>query len=657
MTGPAIKRSITMFNVTKLEVQRNINKWTAWCLAIFLIVLIAVNQVGIEKFKVDQKQSEAFVRVQVKLLEGFINYEQYGALGIDRLLQGCPLISLFYNSSTLTDLQANVEITSRYKLYKPEMGKNLFKRPTGGNLDFSWFFLIFGSLAVCLWSFFACRNKEYMMFLNNFAGPGRVYPGILLGRVILIIISILIMVLAARLQFLINGIPLNAAENSALCYFFLAASITMSILAAVSARLGAIKNWKKGAVKAAVFWIIVVFLWPEVLNLVFSREAEVNMKSLEEHQIQKNEQLLGFEREALKNTGRYKTQHEKKESDRESAEIYWEVVSKNIRKIDLEMIEKTEGISGEFQSWSIFNPVTFYKSVNNELGSKGYNSYNRFFRENLAIQRGFLRRVFDKRYYENYTRVEPYLPLERLVVKAEPGLPLFFFAGILLNLFYLVIAIFWGSAGFKRMMFPKPEAPGGYEEVKIACQYGNIEVVTGDKEDLYDQVVNVLFGIARDFNGKITVDGQNVVDTGRKQVVYVPGQARIPGNFRVVDVLNLAAKIPGPAKQKIQQLRQDHQDILKKRFAGLTPGQRTCILLELCGRKDTKIYLIRDFNPVMYGKSLMPALDKLRSVKDTGALILCLSEIFITPAKSYNYAYDSKEKKYIDLENEAKTFS
>ena len=368
-----------MFTVIRLEIKRNINRRTAAVLLIFLIIFIGINQVGIEKFKVDEKQQQAFIHVQVKLVEGFINYQQYGIFGIDRLLLGCPLISLFYNSSTLSELQANIEYSTRYKLYKPEMGKNLFKRPTGGSLDFSWFFIMFGSLAICLWSFFACRNSEYLMFLNNFTGPGRIYAAVVLARVILIIILIFIVVLAARVQFLINGIPLTAAELSALFHFFLVSSITMSVLAAVSTRLGAVKNWKKGAVITAISWIIVVFLWPEVLNLIFSRKAEIRMKSLEEYQIKKNEQLLGLEKEALKSTGRYEKQKEKQEADRESAEIYWNVVSKKIREIDLQMIDKTEELSRQFQSASIFNPVTFYKSVNNELGSKGFNSYNRFF--------------------------------------------------------------------------------------------------------------------------------------------------------------------------------------------------------------------------------------------------------------------------------------
>lgn len=641
-----------MFTVIKLEMKRNINQWTAACLIFFLIILTALNQVGIEKYKLDEKQNQDFISVQKKLIQGFINYEQYGIFGIDRLLLGCPLVSLFYNSSTLTDLQANIELSTRYKLYRPEMGKNLFKRPTGGNLDFSWFFLIFGTLAVALWSFFACRNREYLMELNNFTGPGRIYGGIIAARVLLIVVFILIMVLAAALQYPINGIPLKEAEISALCCFFLVSSLAMAVLMAIMVRLGAIKNRISGAVKAVIFWFLVVFLWPEVLNLVFSRQAEINIKSLETHQIQKNEQLLVFEKEALKDTGRYDSQQEKKESDRKSAEYYWDVVSKRIRAIDLEMIRETREISRQFQYWSIFNPVTFNRSVNNELGSKGFNSYNRFFRENLVIQRGFLRRVFDKRYYENYTRVEPYLPFEKLVVKAEPGLPMYFSAGILVNLFYLALAILWGYPGFKGFMFPRAEAPGGYDRVDIDCRHGSIVSLTVDNQDLYLQVVNGLLRRSPDFNGKITVEGQNIINADGQAVVYVPGQDKIPGNFRVKDLFNLAAKTPAAAKQELQQFKQENQDMLKKRLSALTPGQRTCILVDLCRLKKVKIYVIRDFKKVLYGKSLRLALNKLRSLKESGALILCLSEIFITPDKSCHYSYDNKEKKYIDLEND-----
>jgi hypothetical protein len=641
-----------IYIIAKLEIKRNINQWAFISLAAFLIILCILNQVGIEKFNLEQKQKKDFIHVQEKLIEGFINYEQYGGLGFERLLNAGPLFSLFYNSSTLNDLQANLDISTRYKLYELELGKNLFNRPTGGNLDFSWFFIIFGSLAISIWSFFAGRNLEYMMFLNNFTRPWRIYTGIILGRVILIVISILILVLAAWFQYLVNGIRPDEGEISALCHFFLVSSIAMSILSAIISRLGAVKNWKKGAIKAALAWIMIVLVWPEILNLAFSRKAEVEMKSLEEFQMQKNDLLLPLEKKALEDTGRYDSQQEKKESDRENAEIFWNVVSKKIRAIDLQMIDKTGKISSQFQAASIFNPVTFYKSTNNELGSKGYNSYNLFFRENLEIQRGFLRHVFNKRYYGNYTKVEPYLPMDQLAVKAEPSLPRFFTAGILLNLFYLVIAVFWGCAGFKRFIFPQPQAPGGYEQVKIESQSNSIAAVTCDNPDLYDQVTNVHFGFPQDFNGEITLDGQNIADNPDRIVVYVPGQSKIPGNFQVNDLVHLSVKMTDTKKPIVDVLAREHKDILNLKLSALAPGQRTVVLLDLCGLKNPGIYLIRDFKPTMYGKSLIKALDKLRSIKNKGALILCLSEIFMTPTKSYNYSYDSKEKKYIDLENE-----
>jgi YD repeat-containing protein len=158
----------------------------AYCLAGFLLVSIVILQLGLEKLKLDDKQGVEFAEVHLERVYGFINYQQYGIFGIDRLLQASPLFYLFHHSSTLDELQANIEITTRYKLYKPEMGKNLFKRPTGGSLDFSWFYLIFGTLIVSLWSFLTSRAKDFNLLLNNYVGVKGLYPGIMLGRIILI---------------------------------------------------------------------------------------------------------------------------------------------------------------------------------------------------------------------------------------------------------------------------------------------------------------------------------------------------------------------------------------------------------------------------------------------------------------------------------------
>jgi hypothetical protein len=112
---------------------------------------------------------------------GFINYQQYGILGIDRLLQASPLFYLFHHSSTLDELQANIMIA------------NLMV------------------LAVC-W-----------------------------------------------LQYPVNGISLGANEINGLFDFYLVSTMMMVILTAISGWFGASKNWKKGAGKAAIFWIVFAF--------------------------------------------------------------------------------------------------------------------------------------------------------------------------------------------------------------------------------------------------------------------------------------------------------------------------------------------------------------------------------------------------------------
>ena len=130
-----------MFGVMKLEIARNMSKLGAYCLAGFLLVSIVIFQLGLEKLKLDEKQGEEFAAVHLERINGFINYQQYGIFGIERLLQASPLFYLFHHSSTLDELQVNIEMSTRFKLYKPEMGKNLFKSPTGGSLDFSWFII------------------------------------------------------------------------------------------------------------------------------------------------------------------------------------------------------------------------------------------------------------------------------------------------------------------------------------------------------------------------------------------------------------------------------------------------------------------------------------------------------------------------------------
>jgi hypothetical protein len=639
-----------MFEVTRLEIARNMTRLGIYCLIGFLLVSVIILQLGLEKLKLDEKQGFDFSEVQLKRLEVFMNYQQYGAFGIDRLLRSSPLLYMFHNSSTLNELQANIDISTRYKLYKPEMGKNLFARPTGGSLDFSWFYLVFGTLGVSLWSFLISRNKDYKIFLNNFSGIKGVYWGIMLGRGLLIMTANLIILAVCALQFLVNGATLGPGEIYGLLYLFLVSTLMMVIFAAVTGGLGAAKDWKKGVIKTAILWIVLVLIWPEALNAIFARKAEISLKSLEEHQKQKNELYLPFEKKALKNTGRYETQPGKEEADKQSAEEYWTEVSQRIREIDLKMIEKIEKLSRSFHFCSIFNPVTYYKSVNNELGSKGYNSYNMFFKENLEIQRKFLRHVFNKRYYENYTKVEPFLPAGELVVQAKPSLSAYFHEGLIFIFLLMVLSLYTGYFLHKSYMYPKPVKADVFQEVDINAEKGQIVFISCENQDLNDTVTNVTRGYPQGFNGKIIIDNLDVAADPSLDIDFIPNYRQVPGNIRVEQLLEFIGKTGKIANEKINRFKQDYQDRLTCRFSEIEPVEGNLILLDLCRLRDGKIYVLKDFSAGIFQHNIYLVIEKLEALKEKGVLILCLSDIFMRTDKTYQYSYNRTLGKYVDME-------
>jgi hypothetical protein len=247
------------------------------------------------------------------------------------------------------------------------------------------------------------------------------------------------------------------------------------------------------------------------------------------------------------------------------------------------------------------------------------------------------------------------LPDSQLVVQAQPALPTFFLAGLVVNLFYLVISNLFGYYMFKRSMFPPAESPGGYEEVDIHAGYGSVVFIDAEKDDLGDRVINVFSGYPRGFNGKITVCDQDMVNSLKKEFVFVPRQLKVPGHFRTGFLINCLGKMPGIPLEKIGGLKQDKKDLLKKRFSDLAPGERAILLLDLCQLKRAKIYILR--NPGIPGKSLNGFVKKLRLLKESGALILCLAEIFMRPDKSYKYEFDQASKRYEDLDNYGKSIN
>ncbi|MCP5050166.1 MAG: hypothetical protein GY940_23575, partial [bacterium] len=393
--------------ILNFEFQRNVTRWAVIGLIVLLVMGAVFQQLGIENHQRGIEKQVQFMEIEQKLVDRLLNWMQYGAIGFRVLLERCPLVSLFYNNTAFDDLIGFIDTGVRLRLGESKIGANAFKRPTGSSLDYSWYFKHFGILLVMVWGFFTFRNREYILYLMNFASAKSVYLGVLLARIIIVAAVLGIMGVVSYVQFLVNGIVLSGTELVHLPVFLGVSIIVLALLLSISAVLGAVDSLVKGALITGSIWIVAVSLWPETLNVLFTRHAAGELSSIHQLEIRKMEPLMDFEGEVIKESSKYKTAPEKKESDKRMSEHYWENIFKDVESVDNEMIERTGRMVEKFHFWSSFNPISFLKSVNNEISSAGFNAYMELYKGCRDIRRGFLRRYIDMIFYKTYSKVEP----------------------------------------------------------------------------------------------------------------------------------------------------------------------------------------------------------------------------------------------------------
>ncbi|MCP5054885.1 MAG: hypothetical protein GY940_47405 [bacterium] len=608
-----------MIRITKLEITRHITKWTVFGLVAVLILGAGILQMGIGNYQIGIKKQQQFLEIEQKMVDRLLNWMQYGAIGFRVLMKQCPLIALFYNNTAFDDLMGFIDTGVRLRLVEPKIGPNAFKNPTGGRMDYSWYLMHFGVLLVMVWGFFTFRNKEYIRYLMNFSSPKSVFLGMLVARMIISAAVLAIMVGAAYVQFLVNGISLSGPELSNLLLFLAVTIIVMALLLSVSAVLGAVDNIIKGAVITALFWIVVVSLWPELLNVMFTRQAAGSLNSTHQLEIRKMGKLMDFERDALKQSSRYKSVPKKKESDRLMAEYYWTDIFKDIESIDNKTIHKTEQLVDRFHFRSIFNPISFLKSVNNEISSVGFNGFIALHKRIRDIRRGFLRKYYDKRFYENYSRVEPYLPKGKNIIKAKSSLPRYFLLGVAIQLFYLLLVLFPGYIRFRRYMFPPPEKGIAFDHLTINIIKGIINRLDIGCSNLRSQVLNVLYGNKKKSHLELLVDNQEIAEAPGNGSVYVPNVAKIPGTTRLVSLAATAGVMGAPGLIRG-----------KKVFGQLGEEEKVKLLLRLAIIQNKHIFILDDFLKRTTSKAeIIQLVEELKAdgvsiidfVSDTGSLL------------------------------------
>ena len=579
-----------VIGVFKLDLTRNIKKASIICSIMFLFVCGGVLQLGISSYSNHVKRENAFLKVEKDKMKRYISYYQYGIYGIQLWFEMSPLHSLYINSTAFSELEFFFDSGVRTKISKPQNDANIFEKPTGGSLDLSWFKLMLMSIFVMAWGFFSIRDSEkYYKFLLNFARRGSVFWGVFLSRALLILFFLFMEFSLTIILFFANGIGILPVLWG-LLIFLLVSCLVLLFFFFLGYLSGTTENKTKAAVTAVSALLIFVFLWPVGLNTIFSKKADNNMMSIYELEIRKMKILTGFEKLINQKSKKAKTREEMIELNKTLAKQYLDNEFSKIENLEMKMIEAIREKAEEFQLWSIFNPVTFYKSVNNELSSMGYNEYLRFYRYSLEKFKGFVRFYFDNRLYKKNPKVISYLKDDEYIFKAKPSLPKYFGVGVLFTLFWVILLGWISYLRFVGSIYPVPENKNAFSDLSLKFKKGEHLVYYCEGKDFSNQVYNIFSGQDKGIPGTMTVEDKNIFAGKKQDFVYLPSPGRIPGNLKLKSLLSL---VQAPLDEK-QKLKEKLGKKIKKRLAELTRPEQVKFLLSLGKLRNADLYLLDD---------------------------------------------------------------
>ena len=443
----------TIKDMLVMEISRVLNKKILVILVFITLLSLYFVQTGVNSYKGIIESKVKFLDIEKLKVKQYINYAQYGTYGFRILFIPSPLSAYFINSSTISELTSNVDSGERLNIYNSFKGKTLFEEKAGGFKDFAGIMLLLGSLLVLYLGYEAFIYKDYLRFMTGFLPEGRLFAAIILARLGVLLFFFIFNAGLSLVLLKLNGIGLAGHDIRHLSIFMLVLGLMLVFFFVLGIIAGSFKSSFTGFIMVILSWFLFIFLIPGVVNGVTARKAD-NITSTYQMELEKLKILMGFEQRALDQRRSVPESREKSESDlkRELIENYWQREVKQIQASEKALERELEKNIRHYQGLSLFFPSTFYLSVGNEISSKGYENFIRFFDYIQALKTGFIRFYINKRYYENFSQVVSYIKSQENLFQARSDLPQGFGNGVVLNLVYITGLFCLAYRRFKRAL-------------------------------------------------------------------------------------------------------------------------------------------------------------------------------------------------------------
>ncbi|UCH98111.1 MAG: hypothetical protein JSV88_15010, partial [Candidatus Aminicenantes bacterium] len=213
-------------------------------LMFFVLVLLALYlvQIGINNYQGIIESKEPFQDIERLKVGQYINYNQFGAYGFRILFIPPPLSIYFVNSSTVSELTANVDSGERLNIYNSFKGRTLFAVKLGGFKDFSGILLLLGSLLVLYLGYESFIHKDYLRFMKGLLGYRKLFFSIVLVRISVMVLFFFFTVGLSWLLLKINGIKLLAHDYARLSVYLAVLLLTMVFFFVLGTIAGSFKS-------------------------------------------------------------------------------------------------------------------------------------------------------------------------------------------------------------------------------------------------------------------------------------------------------------------------------------------------------------------------------------------------------------------------------
>ncbi|MGD2087374.1 MAG: ABC transporter permease subunit [Candidatus Aminicenantes bacterium] len=438
-----------------LESKRLLNKKTIGLFLFFSLLSLYFVQVGLTNYKNIIGNKKEFQDIERLKVKQYINYSQYGGYGFRILFIPSPLSIYFVNSSTISQLTANVDSGERLNIYNSfKEGRTLFANKGGGFKDFSSIMLLLGSLLVLYLGYESFIHRDYLRLIYGFVDYKRLFFSTVLSRVFILVFLFLLNAGISLIFLEINGIQFSKGEYVHFFIYLVTLVLVLVFFFALGTIAGSLKSGFAGFVMVIISWFVLVFLFPGIVNTVTSRKAD-NIVSNYKLELQKLKSLMDFERQSFEELG--STTKDNIELVRKSVEDFLEKGFPKIHAFEERLSNEMEENVRYFEFLSSLFPSTFYLSAGNEISSRGYENFILYFDYIRELKKKFFKFYLDRRYYSDASfdapkKVESFIKGNENLFHAKSRTPRGFFLGILLTLVYIVGLFIVSYSRFKQSL-------------------------------------------------------------------------------------------------------------------------------------------------------------------------------------------------------------